>query len=1771
MRTNIRFKTLMLVVTGLIASAGLVMAVSTDGTATFRVSTKSYSGAYSPNHVLAIWVTDAQTNFVKTLKRQAATRIRYLYQWGDVSKSNVVDAITGATLGSHQTHTLTWNCRDVSNVVVPDGTYRFYVEFTEDNGQGPWTSTSIVSFVKGGSSVTSYPPSQANFTNMMIVYIPASIPNSSIPGTLQAEDYSTFSDTTVSNQGGVYRSDDVDIEACVEGGYDVGWIAAGEWLGFVADVATTGVYDLRFRVSSGVSGAKSLHVEVDGTNVTGAVTFDTGGAGWQVWTNAWASNITLNAGARQVRVVMDTADFNFNYMAVTPTPVHDIAVDSIVSGAFIPPGSVTDVVVVVTNRGNYTESFTVALTNLTDHVLIGSRSATGLPAGGRTNVAFTWNTATSSTGYHQLVASAGPVAGETRTTDNVMTGSVLLAQGIATNKIILKGSTWRYQDEGLNLSGTPWREASYYDGHWAAGAAVLGFGNGGEATVLANPASATNALNLLNASFELAGVGGASFASNWNGEAQNGVIMGGSWGGASRESWRAHSGSWQGTVHDWGASGIGAGFWQQVTNNLGPGSIWTAGIWAWNDNGQSGIYFTNASGKYTLKIEWYDAAQQLISQESAGISLPGEVWTRGTVQGVAPAGTVWVRFIVGVEAMSAGGSLQFDDATLTGTQAGRTTWYFRRDAYLDATPLLATVNLRRDDGVALYVNGTEVMRDGLPTNALTSATTATNAVYGGAETNYISRSINPSALRSGRNVVAAEVHQAPGAYPMVSSVWINEIHYDNTGTDTNEGVEVAGAAGTDLAAYRLLMYDGGANIYRTNALTGILPNQTNGCGALWFSIVGMQNGPADGVALVRWPTGVVQLLSYEGVFTASVGAAAGMVATDIGVSEASTTPLAQSLQLVGTGVEYSAFSWSGPATSSTNALNSAQVIPSPEAADLAYDLELVTVVPVLALQHQVGITALDAPDNLLSGDQGVFHIGVTNAGQAVETFTVVLVDTNTGVVVGSRVVSNLVAGGVTEVQFLWSTLGVSSGTHGLAAYTVLGGVTNYAGVANAATTFSGAGFGLNAVNATGSIGGRCSAVAASGNVLVVGVGATLEVWDRTSPLAPAKVGALRLPGMMEAVVINGSYAYAACGAAGVQFVDISTPARPVHVNSFDSSGDARALACSGNYLYVADGIAGLRIINIANPLSPSLAGAWYSTGPAISVAAASSRAYVMDEYAGLLILDVSSPAAPSLLGTYSGLTAARGLALSGNTAVIADDNGKLSLINVATPSAPTLSGSLNLGAFSGSIAATGSVAYVAAGDAGLLTINLAGPSVAHTNATADAALAVTLAGSSVTIASSYAGVQTFDVSSPLAPSLQGTYPAGYRVSDVAVNGPLAYIAAGERGLQIFSISNAAMPVALGSVLGIGNARSIGLSGGLAVVGDGISGARVVSVTNPAAPYILGTFTSTNLVFVRSAAVSGSRAAVTDGRHILLLDLSSPSLPTQLGEYLSDGYVFDLAMNANHVFAAAGGDGLRILSVPALSPVGLYDTAGMAVAVTLDGTKAHVADGAEGWVLLDVSAPAAPALVNASAGQGPVDDVAVSAYLATYGGSSALLEAMDISTPLTPVSKSSLGRVTRILRLAASGPYVLTAEDDAGLGLFDAVPDDHDLDRMSDAWEQQIADANLSDAIFGPADVLPGDDFDGDGLSNYGEFVAGTDARDSQSVFAATVPAQPSGASFVVHWHSVAGRTYTLYRSVDLTQGFSPIATGLGATAPMNSYTDTVSSVTSAYYMVGVKD
>ena len=156
-------------------------------------------------------------------------------------------------------------------------------------------------------------------------------------------------------------------------------------------------------------------------------------------------------------------------------------------------------------------------------------------------------------------------------------------------------------------------------------------------------------------------------------------------------------------------------------------------------------------------------------------------------------------------------------------------------------------------------------------------------------------------------------------------VWINELHYDNDGTDIGEFVEVAGTAGTDLNGWQLIAYNGnGGGAYLTANLSGTLVNQSNGFGIYSVSMAGLQNGAPDGLALVNAQGEVVQFLSYEGSFTATDGAAVGMTSQDIGVSESTTTPVGFSLQLTGSGSQYSDFTWQGPQSASAGQMNAGQ-------------------------------------------------------------------------------------------------------------------------------------------------------------------------------------------------------------------------------------------------------------------------------------------------------------------------------------------------------------------------------------------------------------------------------------------------------------------------------------------------------------------------------------------------------------------------------------------------------------------------------------------------------------------------------------------------------------------------------------------------------------------------------------------------------------------------------------------------------------------------------
>ena len=160
----------------------------------------------------------------------------------------------------------------------------------------------------------------------------AGLPPVAVPGKIEAELFDgdgegiSYHDHTPGNDGGAFRSTGVDLEPCTDagGGFNVGWMGAGEWLRYTANVTSDGLYAVEARVASAAPGG-TFHVafEGDGQEVSFAIP-STGG--WQKWVTLLRGGVPLSAGQQAVRVTMESngpgSSFvgNLNYIVVRPNP-----------------------------------------------------------------------------------------------------------------------------------------------------------------------------------------------------------------------------------------------------------------------------------------------------------------------------------------------------------------------------------------------------------------------------------------------------------------------------------------------------------------------------------------------------------------------------------------------------------------------------------------------------------------------------------------------------------------------------------------------------------------------------------------------------------------------------------------------------------------------------------------------------------------------------------------------------------------------------------------------------------------------------------------------------------------------------------------------------------------------------------------------------------------------------------------------------------------------------------------------------------------------------------------------------------------------------------------------------------------------------------------------------------------------------------------------------------------------------------------------------------
>jgi endonuclease/exonuclease/phosphatase family metal-dependent hydrolase len=180
-------------------------------------------------------------------------------------------------------------------IVISPSTY-----LTSSPGQ--FTNDSTV--VPKPATVTSPPSATSTPYTGTAVAIPARIAAGNFDNGGEGVAYH---DITAGNTGTAYRSTDVDLESSADGGYDIGWIAAGEWVNYSVNVTAAGSYSAQLRVAS--PGGGSLHLGFNSPSNVWVVVSVPATGGWQNWTTVNVP-VTLGAGPQLMTLLFDTAGFN---------------------------------------------------------------------------------------------------------------------------------------------------------------------------------------------------------------------------------------------------------------------------------------------------------------------------------------------------------------------------------------------------------------------------------------------------------------------------------------------------------------------------------------------------------------------------------------------------------------------------------------------------------------------------------------------------------------------------------------------------------------------------------------------------------------------------------------------------------------------------------------------------------------------------------------------------------------------------------------------------------------------------------------------------------------------------------------------------------------------------------------------------------------------------------------------------------------------------------------------------------------------------------------------------------------------------------------------------------------------------------------------------------------------------------------------------------------------------------------------------------------------
>lgn len=589
-------------------------------------------------------------------------------------------------------------------------------------------------------------------------------------------------------------------------------------------------------------------------------------------------------------------------------------------------------------------------------------------------------------------------------------------------------------------------------------------------------------------------------------------------------------------------------------------------------------------------------------------------------------------------------------------------------------------------------------------------------------------------------------------------------------------------------------------------------------------------------------------------------------------------------------------------------------------------------------------------------------------------------------------------------------------------------------------------------------GGSTQAVAVSGNLAYLGIGLRLQIVDVSDPTQPRLVGMSQpCADLLQDVVVIGKRVYAAAGSAGLLVLDITDPSQPALLGSWVSSGYAEGVTVVGKYAYLADGSLGLKVIDISNPELPVEVGTALSSNYISDVIVFGNTAYTAAGESGLITLNIKDPKSPQKIGQFDTDGNAYEVALSGKYVYIADAWNGIQVVDVSDPQKPFSAAKIETSGWSLGIAVSGKKLVSANGAMGSDIFDISGPEnpklltnyYKEQNESDANMRRVFIANNYAYIADTLNGMRILDISHPsLSVTQKGLYSQLSYARRLSVKGDYAYLAtAGEGALYVVNISDPMQPYQMSKLQADGIAADVVVTDNYATLGtfeDSSNCITVIDVSNPADPRETSAVDIQSLICgaPRQMAARDNLVYVADEWGLSIYDLSDPLAVKTIGRIQLDqsGHqTVALSLAGNYAYVAAAGNGLLIVDVSNPADPKLVQTIikGNTVgSVISNGNYLYLGHYSDGISVMENSTPGSdPTLVGTFHSKSSVEEVTVSDRLMVSSEGSGGIEIIDASDPANLSLEKAISTPGFAWASVISDGYIYVADSAAGLLIY----------------------------------------------------------------------------------------------------------------------------------------